>query len=350
MTQPSSDAKPLVLTQGDPAGVGPAATLLAWRTLRDNPSLAFYVRGAAAYLERERVALGDPTLKFEIISTPDEAARVFPHAVPLLETGTACDVLAGVPSPESANDIILSIETAVSDVVSGQADAVVTNPIAKSLLYAAGFRHPGHTEFLAYLAGVHFGTNAPRPVMLLVGGGLKVALATIHTPLKSVPEILTSELIEDIATIMTDALRRDFGIASPVVGVCGLNPHAGEDGTIGREDLDIIAPAVTALNSKGIRAIGPRPGDTIFHEALEGQFDAVLAMYHDQGLIPVKTLDLWGGVNVTIGLPFIRTSPDHGTGYDAAAHRQVRPDSLIAAIRLARSMADNRRKFRASHD
>ena len=343
MKQQSSVVKPLVLSQGDPAGVGPAATLLAWKALRGEPEHAFYVRAGATYLEREIEALGLPDLNIEKISSPEMAADVFPNALPVLEgKATHIPVEAGKPEPKSAAAIIGSIEDGVSDVVGGAASAIVTNPIAKSLLYAAGFKHPGHTEFLAHLAGEHFQTATPRPVMLLVGGGLIVALTTIHQPLMTVASTLTASLIEEIGQIVCESLKVDFGRQAPRLGVCGLNPHAGEDGTLGTEEITTIIPAIKSLQASGYNAIGPRPGDTIFHEALSGEYDAVLAMYHDQGLIPVKTLDIWGGVNVTLGLPFIRTSPDHGTGYDAAAKRQVKPDSLIAAIRLARTMAVNR--------
>ncbi len=211
-----------------------------------------------------------------------------------------------------------------------------------ALLYGAGFKFPGHTEYLADLATVN--GVAPRPVMMLAGGGLRVSLVTIHRPLASVAQALTQDLIVDIARITATALRRDFGLPAPRLGLCGLNPHAGEDGGLGREEIETINPAAAILRAEGIDISDARPGDTIFHEALPrdgkpGRFDAVVAMYHDQGLIPVKTLDIWGGVNITLGLPFIRTSPDHGTAYDAAAAGKARPDSLLAALRLAGEMA-----------
>ncbi len=213
----------------------------------------------------------------------------------------------------------------------------MTNPIAKALLYRSGFPHPGHTEYLAELAAD--GGPAPRPVMMLVGGGLRVALVTIHQPLARIPSLLDSRVIEEVGLTVQAALRRDFGIAAPRIGLCGVNPHAGEDGEIGREEISVINPAAHALRARGVDISDARPGDTIFHEMLGGRFDAIIAMYHDQGLIPVKTLDMWGGVNVTLGLPFIRTSPDHGVAYDAAAKGDARPDSLIAALRLADEMA-----------
>lgn len=342
MKQPSSAAKPLVLTQGDPAGVGAAASLLAWQALNGSPDHCFYLRGGAAYLRAEAKRLGLNVPIIEIGSSEDTLPS-FPEGLPVLSSSETPAVEVGKPDISTAPGIISSIEDSVNDVWTGVADAVVTNPISKALLYSAGFKHPGHTEFLAHLAGKYRGSEAPLPIMLLVGGGLKVALATIHIPLMSVASKLNPEHIARVGEIVFRALRNDFALAAPRLGICGLNPHAGEDGTLGTEDRDIIIPAIKAMTESGITAIGPRPGDTIFHEALNGQYDAVLAMYHDQGLIPVKTLDIWGGVNVTLGLPFVRTSPDHGTGYDAAAAGQVRADSLIAAIRLARTMADNRK-------
>lgn len=345
----SSVAKPLAVTQGDPAGVGPAASLLAWQKLHDQPSQVFYIRGSATVLQSEakRLGLG---VNVQAIGSPVEAASVFPHALPVLDNGERFSVRPGTPDLSTADSIIGSIRECVSDVWSGEADAIVTNPISKALLYAAGFTHPGHTEYLAALAGQAGNTRPPLPVMMLVGGGLRVALTTIHMPLMNVGKTLTTDLITQTGQIVIDALRHEFGHANPRLGVCGLNPHAGEEGGLGSEDAEIIRPAIEALNATSIVAFGPRPGDTIFHEALSGMYDAVLAMYHDQGLIPVKTLDIWGGVNVTLGLPFVRTSPDHGTGYEAAASGNIRADSLIAAIKLARDMSETRQKRRASHD
>ena len=345
--QPLSGDKPLILTQGDPAGVGPAISLLAWEALHRDPEYAFYIRGGSHHLRREASRLNLDVDLVEI-STPSEAIDVFRDALPVLDLpGT--DVEAGIPDVKAATGIVASIENGVRDVQSGEADAIVTNPISKSLLYATGFPHPGHTEFLAELARSDKDSEAPLPVMMLVGGGLRVALATIHIPLMNVAGVLTPEHLVNIGVRVHSALKWDFGLVSPRLGICGLNPHAGEDGTIGREDVDIIQPAIEALRSMDVNAIGPRPGDTVFHEALSGRYDAVIAMYHDQGLIPVKTLDIWGGVNATLGLPFVRTSPDHGTGYDAAKTGDVRADSLIAAIRLARDMATNRKAFEMQH-
>ncbi len=326
---------PLALTLGDPAGVGPQIAWEAWRR-RQPGDRPFYVI-APPYMMT-------PFSNGEygaLIPTPAHAAEAFETSLPvfpLAVDGAAPE--AGVPDVATAPAIIGSINKAVQHVKQGFAAAVVTNPISKSLLKQAGFAHPGHTEYLAELAAD--GGQAPLPVMMLVGGGLRVALATIHRPLASVSAGLTPDLIERVARIVDGAMRRDFGMPTPRIGLCGLNPHAGEDGMLGREEIDIINPAARRLRAEGLDISDARPGDTIFHETLGGRFDAVIAMYHDQGLIPVKTLDIWGGVNVTLGLPFIRTSPDHGTAYDAAASRSAKPDSLIAALRLADRMATAR--------
>jgi 4-hydroxythreonine-4-phosphate dehydrogenase len=357
-----TNALPLAVTMGDPAGVGPLIACKAWmqRAHGDRP---FYVIGswevflqAAEHLARKNRKGGGPGSimllergasisagsAIQWIDDPCEAASVFPNALPLLRIDCPAPELddpakRGKPDIATAPAIIDSIRLAVEHARAGKAAAVVTNPIAKALLYKAGFQHPGHTEYLAELAAEN--GRAPRPVMMLVGGGLRVALATIHRPLASVAAALSTDLIAETGRIVHAALKRDFGMATPRIGLCGLNPHAGEDGAMGREEIDTINPAAQRLRAEGIDISDARPGDTIFHEALHGRFDAVIAMYHDQGLIPVKTLDIWGGVNVTLGLPFIRTSPDHGTAYDAAANGTAKPDSLIAALRLADQMA-----------
>lgn len=325
---------PLAVTMGDPAGVGPLITWEAWRRRRPGQR-PFFVLASEAVMARAG-RHGD----IARLTDPNQAAEAFDTDLPLLHID--CPVPPpGEPDVATAKAVQRSIEVAVSLARAGEADAVVTNPISKALMYQAGFPHPGHTEFLAELSGSP-DKATPRPVMMLVGGGLRVALATIHKSLASVPRLLSADLIVETGRIVDAALRQDFGIAAPRIGVCGLNPHAGEDGSIGREEIDIINPASARLRSEGIDASNARPGDTIFHEHRQGRFDAVLAMYHDQGLIPVKTLDMWGGVNVTLGLSFIRTSPDHGTAYDAAAAGTARADSLIAALQLADQMAQTR--------
>jgi 4-hydroxythreonine-4-phosphate dehydrogenase len=328
------DGLPLAVTMGDPAGVGPSITWKAYDAFRAR-ARPFYVVADPGVLEAARPASGRPC-EVVLIASPDEAAEAFRRGLPVAPI-TSPVPRAGEPDPASATAVLDSIRLAVMHVQAGRAAAVVTNPISKALLYRAGFKHPGHTEFLAELAAKD--GQAPRPVMMLSGGGLRFALATIHRPLASVPGALTIDLIVDVGRILNDALKRDFGVGQPRIGLCGVNPHAGEDGEIGREEIEIVNPAAARLRKLGINASDARPGDTIFHEARSGAFDAVIAMYHDQGLIPVKTLDIWGGVNVTLGLPFIRTSPDHGVAYDAAAAGKGRPESLIAALDLADSMA-----------
>ena len=323
---------PLAITMGDPAGVGPLIAFKAYEQVRAQGGRPFYVIAPRAVMG----AMGAP---IAVIGRPEDAGAAFGEALPVLDIPGG-PAVAGKPDPASAPAVIESIRLAVEHTRAGKAAAVVTNPIAKALLYRAGFKHPGHTEYLAELAAV--GGTAPRAVMMLAGGGLRVALATIHRPLASVLSGLSTGLIVEIGLIVDQALRRDFGIERPRIGLCGVNPHAGEDGEIGREEIEIINPAAVKLRARTIDISDARPGDTIFHEARAGRFDAVIAMYHDQGLIPVKTLDMWGGVNVTLGLPFIRTSPDHGVAYDAAATGVARAESLIAAIRMADEMAHAR--------
>jgi 4-hydroxythreonine-4-phosphate dehydrogenase len=322
---------PLAMTMGDPAGVGPIIAWKAWEHARKTGGRPFYVVAPPAVMAA--AANAGP---LETIPDTGHALTTFAHALPVFAIDGPVPA-AGQPDPATAASVIESIRLAVEHTRAGKAAAVVTNPIAKALLYRSGFKHPGHTEYLAELSAD--GGEPPRPVMMLVGGGLRVALVTIHRPLASVVDTLSVMDITEIGGIVGSALMRDFGMANPRIGLCGVNPHAGEDGEIGREEIEIINPAAALLRRAGLDISDARPGDTIFHEMLGGRFDAILAMYHDQGLIPVKTLDMWGGVNVTLGLPFIRTSPDHGVAYDAAASGAARPDSLIAALKLADEMA-----------
>lgn len=330
MTERSS--LPLALTMGDPAGCGPQITARAWEALRKEAVTPFYVIAAPNLLDC-------PT---QSITKPDEATSVFPDALPVLPLNAALPAVeTGTPNSDAAAAILESIKIATGHALDGLAGGVVTNPISKAVLYAAGFAHPGHTEFLAALCEEATGKPCP-PVMMLVGGGLRVSLATIHVPLMSVPHYLTPDHLAQTARTTAAALTRDFGIAAPRLAFTGLNPHAGESGTIGTEERDIINPLAAELRGAGLDISDARPGDTVFAEMLDGRFDAIIAMTHDQGLIPVKTLDFWGGVNTTLGLPIVRTSPDHGTAYDAARDGIARPDSLISAIRLASTMAANR--------
>jgi 4-hydroxythreonine-4-phosphate dehydrogenase len=251
-------------------------------------------------------------------------------------------VVAGQPSPAYAPQVIRWIETGVGLALSGAVSGLVTAPIAKAPLYDAGFKFPGHTEFLAELTAAERFEGARGPVMMLAAGDLRATLVTIHTAIAKVPAALSVERIVNGGLVTAQALRRDFGIAAPRLAVAALNPHAGEGGALGREEIEIIEPAVRALKDLGVDAFGPAPADSLFHPAARLRYDGVLCMYHDQALIPVKMLDFWGGVNITLGLPIVRTSPDHGTGFDIAGRGLARPDSLIAAIKLAREIAARR--------
>ena len=329
---------PLALSLGDPAGVGPEIVVKAWNELRrggppfmvvgDYQSLASASGGGASILRR--------------VIAPVEALEAFPDALPVLDLPLRSPVVAGQPSATAAPSIIQWIETAVGLALSGAVPGVVTAPIAKAPLYAAGFKFPGHTEFLGELTASERFDGARGPVMMLTAGDLRVALVTVHTPLAKVPASLSVEAIVNVGRVTADALRRDFGVKHPRLAVAGLNPHAGEGGAIGREEIEIVAPAVTALRDLGIEVSGPYPSDTLFPEAMRATYDAAICLYHDQALIPVKMLDFWGGVNVTLGLPIVRTSPDHGTAFDIAGRGLARADSLIAAIRLADQIAQAR--------
>lgn len=319
---------------GDPAGCGPAITAAAWKQLRTDPDHAFFIVAPSA--------LFSDKLPVQTIEYPKQTAEVFSSALPVLEIDVplAAPVIAGTPNSANAPATIESIRKAVALAQNGQASAVVTNPISKAVLYDHGFDHPGHTEFIGSLCSAQTGSDH-YPVMMLVGGGLRVALATIHIPLKDVPRALNPTDLERVTRIVHAALESRFGCAEPRIAFAGLNPHAGESGSIGLEEIELINPVAESLRAKGISITNARSGDTVFNEALGGAFDAVIAMTHDQGLIPVKVLDFWGGVNTTLGLPIIRTSPDHGTAYDAARSGTARADSLIAAIRLATEMIEH---------
>ncbi len=320
---------PLALTMGEPAGVAGEITAKAWRALRESGPGFFLV--------------GDPALvggaPVRLLESPEQAASVFRDALPVLPLRLAAPVRPGHPDPAHARAVIGSIETAVRFALEGRAGAVVTNPIQKAVLTAAGFRHPGHTEFLGELAG-----DGGPPVMMLACAGLRTVPVTVHVALADAVRGLTTAMIVQQGRIVAAALRRDFGIAAPRIVVAGLNPHAGEAGTMGREDIEIVAPAVAALREAGIAARGPLPADTLFTPRARETYDCALCMYHDQALIPVKTLDMDGGVNVTLGLRIIRTSPDHGTALDIAGQGRAEAGSLIAALRMAAEMAGNRAK------
>ncbi|HTS41276.1 MAG TPA: 4-hydroxythreonine-4-phosphate dehydrogenase PdxA, partial [Xanthobacteraceae bacterium] len=268
------------------------------------------------------------------IVPPDEAASAFARALPVVPLDIPITAMPGKPDASSAPAAIASIRRAVADVLGGSGAAVVTNPVAKNVLYRSGFAEPGHTEFLARLAAEASG-KVLHPVMMLWSPELAVVPVTIHLPLRDVPQAVTAELIVQTGRIVARDLATRFAIARPRLAVAGLNPHAGEQGAMGKEDTEVVAPAVKQLQAEGIEAHGPLPADTLFHESARASYDVALCMYHDQALIPIKTLAFDHAVNVTLGLPFVRTSPDHGTAFDIAGTGKADPSSLIAALRLA---------------
>ncbi|MEO5337611.1 MAG: 4-hydroxythreonine-4-phosphate dehydrogenase PdxA [Magnetospirillum sp. WYHS-4] len=317
---------------GDPAGIGGEIALKAWLRRAADDLPPFFViddpERLAAVAARLRLSL-----PIEVLAAPAATNAVFPRALPVLPLSLATPPVPGCPDPANAPMIREAIERAVALVRMGKASAVVTNPIAKQVLYAAGFTFPGHTEFLAELAGI-----VTPPVMMLACPGLRVIPVTIHVALRQAIENLTAGLIVETARIAAEGLRRDFGIHAPRLAVAGLNPHAGEGGGMGREDIDIVQPAIDALRAQGIDAFGPLPSDTLFTPSARAGYDVALCMYHDQALIPLKTLGFDQGVNVTLGLPFVRTSPDHGTAFDIAGTGTASESSLIAALRMAAQM------------
>jgi 4-hydroxythreonine-4-phosphate dehydrogenase len=329
---------PLAITLGDPAGVGPEIIVKAWQDLR-RTGPAFLVVGDFQSLASASAA-GATILRR--VTSPDDVARAFPDAIPILDIPLRSPVVAGQPSAAAARSVIQWIETAAGLALSNAVSAVVTAPIAKAPLYEAGFPFPGHTEFLGELtASTRY--DGPRgPVMMLAAPGLRASLVTVHEPLSKVPGALTIEKVVNVALVTARALRVDFGIEQPRITIAGLNPHAGEGGAIGREEIEILDPAIRALKAFGVHLSGPAPADTLFHADARRRYDAVICLYHDQALIPVKMLDFWGGVNVTLGLPIVRTSPDHGAAFDIAGRGQARADSLIAAVRLAEEIAQRR--------
>ena len=327
---------------GDPAGIGPDITILAWLRRKELLLPPFVLLADPAVLSDRTVLLniGDQIPLVEIQST-DQAAGIFEDALPVLPLSQPLGaVIAGSPDAGNAAATIASIERAAALTVAGHAAAIVTNPIAKHVLLESGFAHAGHTEFLAELAARH-GAIEPVPVMMMASKRLNAVPVTVHIALKDVPRAISKDRIITVASITSHALARFFGIGEPVLAICGLNPHAGENGAFGREEIEIIAPAIAALNASGIKATGPHSADSLFHDEARAQYDAVLAMYHDQALIPFKTLSFADGVNVTLGLPFIRTSPDHGTAFALAGTGRADPSSFIEALQLAARMSDS---------
>jgi 4-hydroxythreonine-4-phosphate dehydrogenase len=316
----------LALTMGDPAGIGGELTV----QLLEDADCPFVAVDDPDRLDRLRIALVR-----EVFSVA-EARLVYPSAIPVLRISLPAAVRPGRPDPANAAAVIASIETAVELALAGEVGGIVTNPISKATLYQAGFNYPGHTEFLAAL------TDSKMPVMMLAAPALRVVPVTIHVSLRQALDQLTTDLIIDTARITDGALRREFGIAAPRLAVAGLNPHAGEGGAMGKEEQTVITPAILRLRSEGIDATGPWPPDTMFTPVARARYDVAICMYHDQALIPLKTLDRDRGVNVTLGLPIVRTSPDHGTAFDIAGTGQADASSLRAAMRLATDLAGRR--------
>ena len=325
----TGDLPPLAMTMGDPAGIGPELALAAWRDRTPNVPFVVFAPPGILAAAAKRMGFATPIIETD----PAGARAAFSSGLPVAPLKNAVEDAPGRPSAANAAATIESIERAVEAVRQGKARAVVTNPIAKAMLYQAGFKYPGHTEYLGALAEAW---GAPVfPVMMIWSEALAVAPVTIHIPLADAPKALTAELIIKTARVVDRDLRVRFGVTRPRLAVAGLNPHAGEGGAMGREEITIIGPAIEALKAEGIDVVGPLPADTMFHAKARARYDVALTMYHDQGLIPVKTLAFDEGVNVTLGLPFVRTSPDHGTAFDIAGKGVANPTSLIAALKLA---------------
>lgn len=325
--------RPLAVSMGDPAGIGPEITLRAWLERSDKglePFVVFADKDALG----ERARLLGLAVPVAGVGAPGEALEAFGAALPVLHSPLPVRPRAGAPDAANAAGVIDAIEAATAAVVRGEASAVVTNPIAKHVVHGANFPFPGHTEFLAALAERHYGKPF-RPVMMLAAHELRVVPLTVHCALCAVPKMITRPLIFETVRTTYAALKRDFGIAAPRIAVAGLNPHAGEEGTMGREEIETIGPAIADLRAEGLSVTGPHSADTLFHAAARRSYDAVVAMYHDQALIPLKTIAFDEGVNVTLGLPFVRTSPDHGTAFDIAAEGRASPASFIEALKLA---------------
>lgn len=333
-------AKPIAVSMGDPAGIGLEIAARAFVQRTDETPRFFLIGdGFELTCAASRAGL---QVRTATITSPREAMDAPAHVLPLLPRTLTIPAKPGKPDPRHAQQIANCIADGVSACLKGEAAALVTLPIAKAPLYEAGFQHPGHTEYLAHLTKDAPFARARGPVMMLATESLRVALVTVHTPLAEVAQQLTQERIVHVCRVAAEALRHDLGIAEPRLALAGLNPHAGESGAIGREEIDIINPAAAALRAEGWDVRDSAPADTLFHEEARAKYDAAICMYHDQGLIPIKTLDFWGGVNATLGLPIVRTSPDHGTGFDIAGKGVARPESFVAALHMAARMAAQR--------
>jgi 4-hydroxythreonine-4-phosphate dehydrogenase len=320
---------PLAVALGDPAGIGPEIVAKSWERREALGLPAFFAVGDCEALE----AVWPGPL--EAIDDPGEAEECFRRALPVVRVGGGCSITPGTPDLDGARHALDALEIAVGLTRSGAASGLVTGPVSKSQLYAIGFNHPGQTEFVAERCGV----SSDIVAMMLVGPTLRTVPVTVHVPFREVPNVLTSERILAKARATIKGLQRQFGIEQPRIAVAGLNPHAGEDGSLGREEQEIIIPAIERLREDGFEVAGPFPADTMFHERARARYDAALCMYHDQALVPLKTLYFDEGVNMTLGLPIVRTSPDHGTAFAIAGKDQANPGAMIAALRTAASSA-----------
>jgi len=329
----------LAVTMGEPAGVGPELILKIWEDRNELDIAPFFVVGDPEYLSNlaDNLKINAPVTECD----PDEAAKIFCDALPVFPLSGSIKGTPTKPHEEDAKLVCESISRAVELTIDEKASGVVTAPINKNELYKSGFEFPGHTEYLAHLSRQHSG-NKTLPVMMLTGPQLRVVPVTIHIAINEVPKQLTSDLILRTGKIVANDLESKFGIKNPRIAVAGLNPHAGENGSMGMEDIEVVLPAINALKDAGINAFGPLPADTLFHQRARENYDAVLCMYHDQALIPAKTLAFDESVNVTLGLPFIRTSPDHGTAYDIAGKGIANPTSMISAIKMAEEMVSSK--------
>ncbi|MET1415124.1 4-hydroxythreonine-4-phosphate dehydrogenase PdxA [Roseibium sp. HPY-6] len=330
--------KPVAVSMGEPAGIGPELALLAWADRKPLKLPPFYIRADVSLLRQRAKTIGRK-VPLEVCA-PEEAPSVFRKSLPVVQTGSQLSDKPAIEQEDTAGSVVSSIEQCVEDVKDGIASSLVTNPINKAALYKTGFSFPGHTEFLGALAAQHWPDKPAKPIMMIAGPDLMVIPVTIHIPLKDVPDSLSEDLIVETVQIAAHDLKTRFGYAQPRIAVCGLNPHAGENGAMGSEDRDIIAPAIQKLRSFGIDATGPHPADTLFHPPARQTYDCAIGMYHDQVLVPAKTIGFDDSVNVTLGLPFVRTSPDHGTAYGLAGTGKARIDSFTASLRLAHALAN----------
>ena len=331
------------VSMGDPSGVGIEIALKAWLERRQYLPTFFIIGKKEIFVQTaQRLGL---EINIANISNPNQAHETFMDALPILDIdGVVSDFDAGKPNSDNAEIIINSIKKATEMAISGEVSGIVTLPIAKSVLYAAGFKFPGHTEYISHLCSEHYNKNH-EAIMMLSVDGLRVALVTIHDPIFKVPELITKDKIITLAHALNQSMKDDFGIKAPKIALLGLNPHAGEDGAIGREEVEIINPAANQLRAEGVDITDALPADTAFADFNRAQYDIYLAMYHDQGLIPVKALDFHGGVNTSLNLPIIRTSPDHGTGFGIAGKNIARYDSFENALKMAKAIATNRKQI-----